>query len=163
MIVLFITLLALALEGWIETLIGDKRHWPSVVITLGVALFASYLLEGTLHGYLATLFGYIAIRCWFDIYFNLISGRKWDYLGDNFTDRLLKRVPPVLLFFGRFVVSASFATASISELQQHYYMFYSESLVDGFITVSVFMVILFAGAVVWKRTIKEIPELKKKK
>lgn len=104
-----ITLLLLiysAVIHWIEAVIeaehGDKRHWPSLVIT-----FLFYAIPANCYGLpYKYLLLYPAVRVWFDYIFNYYRGNKIFYLGDTATwDKVLNKYNPYLILLGRIILS----------------------------------------------------------
>jgi hypothetical protein len=150
-LLLIIVCVILLGEAYIEASFGDRRHWPSLVITVLGSMIASAVVQGTFHGLISTLFFYIAARMWFDLVFNYLKGNKWSYLGNNFTDRWLRKVPPLAVLFGRVIISFPFLVAGISELQQHFYLFYDNNHVAGWLAAETIIIMLLIGGVIYKR------------
>lgn len=82
-----------------ESINGDKHDFNSAMrLFLSMALAALFgMVDGHSYGVLIYLAARFAI---FDPCIALLRGQSWDYLGNNFTDKILKKLNRyVLLFF----------------------------------------------------------------
>lgn len=118
MIALFyIIVLTIFIEALIEAKYGDRRHWLSLVMSLVVVAVANWILKGD---WIVAGLLYVSVRAWFDLLYNTLRGKKWSYLGSGaFTDRILKKINPLMLLFGgRFVGSSLCLIVAIGRMHE---------------------------------------------
>lgn len=102
--IMLLTAIALIFsEAWYESKHGDKNHALSLFLSVIFYLGVGVLLKAD---FLSSSLYYIAARVWFDVIFNYLRGNKWNYLGNNATDRMLKNFNPMFVYFGRFLTYA---------------------------------------------------------
>ena len=105
MIVFIFALIIITLEAYFEAKKGDKRHWPSLFLSVITFIGFTYLIKRNI---ITNLVGcYIPARILFDWIYNYFARNPWHYLGSNFTDRILKRFNKTFLFFARVGTAAA--------------------------------------------------------
>lgn len=91
-------------EAAIESVFGDKRHWPSFV----VAVIVSGLIPAAIFGVLFAVLNFVAARVWFDLVYNYFKRNPWDYLGEvAATDKFIAGIDidPRVILAGRIATS----------------------------------------------------------
>jgi len=75
------------IEAKVESIKGDFKHYPSIIINLLTFSLIAYLLTYDLW----MLFVWIGARVWFDLIYNYCASQEWHYLGSSWTDSVLRR------------------------------------------------------------------------
>lgn len=109
-------------EAFIESRIGDNHHTRSFIIRciLSLAVYTFLLTPKNADINIVFVSSFLFFNIWFDPSFNLFRGNPQGYLGNNFTDRFLKRFNPARVFVARWTVSALLVILVALKLRDYY-------------------------------------------